>query len=333
MPRLGAHGLGPLNSPWFREVVSPIEKDQLRPLDPRCERIQFSSALTEGDFKRLSSFMRDYPDVALRAYGAYDGSIPDLDSLKHFLSLRRFDAEVCRLENLDGLAALPLDLTELEIGRPKRRLSLAPLARFEHLDRLYLEGHTKHLQVIQTLTRLRWSTLRSITLPDLKMLAPLTDLRALALKLGGTHDLSFLPHVGRLEYIELWMIRGPCDISALGEIPTLRYLFLQALKRVNALPDLSQARALVWLRLETMKSIADFDPIAAAPALEELQLIDMRQATPELLARLVGHPTLRAATVGTGSKRRNEAIAAMLGLPRAVTVHTTGVYELPSRIE
>ena len=307
----------PLSFPSFREVRSPIGADQLRPLDPRCERIQFRSPLGHRDLEALSSFMRDYPNVTLRAYGDYRGSIPNLDFLEHFPELRRFAADLYGLENIDGLSALPLDLAELALGRTRRRISLAPLARFDRLDRLYLEGHTKDLEVIQQLTGLQRLTLRSITLPGLGMLAPLERLRSLALKLGGTRDLAFLPHVGRLEYVELWMVRGLADVSVLGQIPTLRCLFLQALKRVDNLPDLSQARDLVWLCLDTMKSLNDFDAVAAAPALEELLLIDMPQATPERLACLIGHPTLRAASVGTGSKRRNDAVSRVLNLPRA----------------
>jgi hypothetical protein len=41
----------------------------------------------------------------------------------------------------------------------------------------------------------------------------------------------------------------------------------------------------------------------------------MRHLQPEDLAPLVGLPNLKAATPGLGSRRRNEAAAALLGLP------------------
>ncbi len=62
---------------------------------------------------------------------------------------------------------------------------------------MYLEGQTKDIEVVSQLTSL---TLRSITLPNLALLQPLAQLRAL--------DIN-----GQLEYVELWMIRGFSDLA------------------------------------------------------------------------------------------------------------------------
>ncbi len=52
-----------------------------------------------------------------------------------------------------------------------------------------------------------------------------------------------------------------------------------------------------------------------APALEAAELIDMRHLQPQDLAPLAGLPRLKAVTPGLGSLRKNEAAAALLGLP------------------
>src|SRR6185369_16448690 len=147
------------------------------------------------------------------------------------------------------------------------------------------------------------------------LLQPMTRLRSLDLKLGGTRDLRLLPRIGELRYLELWMIRGLTDVSAVGEIPTLRVLFLQALRQVERLPDFSRATELRRIRLETMKGLRDLRPLATAPALEAVELIDMRHLQPKDLAPLAGLPKLKGVTPGLGSLRRNEAATAMLGLP------------------
>jgi hypothetical protein len=64
-----------------------------------------------------------------------------------------------------------------------------------------------------------------------------------------------------------------------------------------------------------MKGLRDLSPLATAPALEGVELIDMRHLKPEDLAPLIGLPRLKAVTPGLGSRRKNEAAAAMLGLP------------------
>ena len=253
----------------------------------------------------------------LRAYGSYDHSITDLEFLRFFPTLRRFAADALwdSLTSLDGLRHLPTDLEELGIGATKVKLDLAVLSRFPELRWLFLEGQTKHLEVISGLTQLYDLTLRSITMPDLSLLLPLKGLRSLDLKLGGTHDLRLLPRVGELWYLELWMIRGLTDVTAVGGIPSLRVLFLQALRQVEALPDFAAATSLRRVRLETMKGLRDLRPLATAPALEAVELIDMRHLQPEDLAPLVGLPNLKAVTPGLGSRRKNEAATALLGLP------------------
>ena len=256
--------------------------------------------------------------MTLRAYGSYDHSIVDLEFLRYFPTLRRFGADALwdSLTSLDGLRHLPANLEQLGIGATKAKLDLAILARFPELTWLFLEGQTKHLEVISGLARLDDLTLRSITMPDLSLLQPLRRLRSLDLKLGGTHDLRLLPRVGELRYLELWMIRGLTDVSAVGQIPSLRSLFLQALRQVETLPDFRQAAELRRVRLETMKGLRDLRPLATAPVLEGVELIDMRHLQPADLAPLVGLPLLKAVTPGLGSRRKNEAAAAMLGLPR-----------------
>ena len=225
----------------FRQVSSPLTDEMLRPALTGRGVVQFDRRLTDDDFRMLGEWFRAYPEMDLRAYGSYDHSITDLEFLRFFPTLRKFAADALwdSLTSLDGLRHLPPDLEELGIGATKAKLDLAVLSRFRELRWLFLEGQTKHLEVISGLTQLYDLTLRSITMPDLSLLLPLKGLRSLDLKLGGTRDLRLLPRVGELWYLELWMIRGLTDITAVGGISSLRVLFLQALRQVEALPDFS----------------------------------------------------------------------------------------------
>jgi internalin A len=301
----------------FRQVSSPLTAEMLRPSLTGRGVVQFNSRLTDGDFAQLGEWFRSYPETTLRAYGSYDRSITDLEFLRFFPTLRRFAADALwdSLTSLDGVRHLPPDVVELGIGTTKVPLDLAVLARFGDLQWLFLEAQTKHLEVISGFRALYDLTLRSITMPDLSLLVPLKTLRSLDVKLGGTRDLALLPRVGELWYLELWMIRGLTDVSAVGRIPSLRSLFLQALRQVEVLSDFSRATSLRRVRLETMKGLRDLSPLATAPALEGVELIDMRHLQPADLAPLAGLPNLKEVTPGLGSRRKNEAAAALLGLP------------------
>jgi len=304
-----------LFEPIVREVESPLTEEMLRPLDPQCEVVQFGHPLSDTDFQTLSDWLREYPTVTLRAFG--DGTGTDLDFLRFFPTLRAFQADFSyrKLVSLDGLIHLPADLSYLGLGQTKQRLPLAPLARFTALRRLYLEGQRKDIDVIGQLRTLTSLTLRSITLPDLSLLLPLTRLRALDLKLGGTRDLARLPEVGALQYLALWMIRGLHDLTPIADIPTLEYLFLQALKQVAALPSFGNCTHLTRVHLETMKSLTDLTPLLTAPALTQLTIADMPQLQPADVGVLAAHPTLQQLSAGLGSRRKNDELARLLPLP------------------
>ena len=92
------------------------------------------------------------------------------------------------------------------------------------------------------------------------MLLPLENLLSLDLKLGGTRDLSLLPRIGRLRYLELWQIRGLDNLGPVGEVVTLQHLFLQSLPRVGLLPDFSRLTRLRRVVLDNMKGVADLAP-------------------------------------------------------------------------
>jgi hypothetical protein len=291
----------------IRQVAPPLGPADLLPLQPNCTAVQFTSRLSDDDMRLLADFLAGYPDVRLRVYGGYDGSIADLDFLRFFPRLRRFSVDaVYRLPSLDGIGHLSTELEDLLIGMTaSKRFSLGTLTRFTGLRTLYLEGQQKDFEAIGKLEALEDLTIRSITLPDLAALVPLQRLRSLDIKLGGTRDIALAPRIGALEYVELWMVRGLDDVSALAEVPTLKQFFLQALKNVTRLPSFRDASALRGATLQTMKGITDLSPLAEAPNLESVNIIDMGHLQPEALRPFVGHPTLRSAAIGLGSDRKN----------------------------
>jgi internalin A len=260
--------------------------------------------------------MRDYPNVTFRVYGHY-GMDCDLEFLRHFGSLRRFQVDVFDLKDLSPISYLPNDLESLGIGAARKRShSLRLLERFVSLKKLFLEGHTKDIEVIGQLKAIEDLTLRSITLPNLAILKPLRQLRSLDLKLGGTKDLTLLPQIGKLRYLELWMVKGLTDLEPIADVHTLQYVFLQALKRVTRLPSLRELRLVRRVHIETMKGLSDLKAVADAPNLEELLVVDMRHLTVDSFRPFVRHPTLRRVIVGLGSIRRNKAVTELLGLPQ-----------------
>ena len=300
--------------PFIREVRSPITEKQLLPLDPQCKVVQFNSPLTDNDFMRLARFLEAYPGIPLRIYGHY-GQTPDLSFLRYFPFLLGFQADVYQLKDINGLESLPDNLEFLGLGQTKSRMSLRSLARFKNLKDLFLEGHTKDFSAISELKNLIYLSLRSISLPDLSALIPLRRLRSLALKLGGTKELSLLPNISELRYLELWMVKGLADLTPIGQLRELRYLFLQDLKQVTQLPSFRLLNNLKRCHIESLKGLKDLCPIAEAINLRELVVVSMKQIPVTGFECFRNHPTLQEASIGLGSLRRNAEVSKLLGLP------------------
>jgi hypothetical protein len=316
--------------PFVRELRAPLTREQLRPLDPRCHTVQIGSRLSPSEIRQAAAFVNGYPHVTFRIYGHH--TVEDLELLELFPDVRRFRIEVWTLDNFDGLRHLDPRLEELGIGATKtKRFSLRALERFHSLLSLRLEGQRKDFEALGALTGLRALSLRSVTLPDVRALLPLSQLRSLEIKLGGTTDLRLIPQIGAVGYLELWMVKGLADLSWLEEMRSLRYLFLQTLKHVVELPSFAQLLSLERVHVETMRGLADLSPIAAAPSLRELVLIDMPHVPVAGLQPFKGHPTLRAATIGLGSVRRNEEARTLLGLPAVTTPGTDLIASIVGR--
>jgi hypothetical protein len=239
----------------------------------------------------------------------------DLASLADTPGLRRLVVTSLRLRSWEGIGHVAGTLEHLGMGDTTLRpVSIAPIAEARGLRSLGLAGPVKDAGSIERLEHVEELSLRSVTLPNLEPLLPMSRLRSLWMGLGSTADLGLLPELAPLNELELWRIRGLSDVSVLGELPSLRTLRLQSMSAVTSLPSLARMAELRVLALDAMKGISDLTPVAEAPALEELLLVDMPQLGPHSLRPLVGHPTLRRGIWGFGSVRRNAAAYELLPL-------------------
>jgi len=307
------------NYPFIREVRSPLTEDQLSPLDDRCEVVQFRTPLSHEDFSRLAEFLSAYPEVPLRVYG--HDTVKDLEFLGYFPFLREFETGVWTLGSFEGLRHLSSDLKYLGLGATKSKAhSLRVIERFTELRDLSIEGHTKDISAVKFCSKLESLTLRSVTLPDLSVLTGLNHLKHLRLKLGGTKNLSLLPAIKNLVYLELWAILGLSDLNMIGELSKLQFIFLQSLKRVTTLPTLEGLSVLRRVHLEALKGFQDLSPVSLAPNLAELIVTDMPQLQVDAFLPFIGHKGLRVARIWLRNRKKQEAIAKMLNLPKTEVI-------------
>jgi len=280
------------------------------PLEPDESKVRVTDPLDSESYVRIAKLIAARADVQLWI----DNRATDLEMLSFFPGLRRLGVTSLRLASWEGLRHVAGSLSELHMGDTLRPVSIAPMAQLRSLTALGLHGPVRDVEAIGGLRGVEDLQLRSVTMPDLTLLLPMSGLRSLLIGLGGTADLSLLPRLAALEELELWRIRGMRDVSVLGSLPRLRRLTLQSMSAVTHLASFRDAHGLRRLALDTMKGITDLRPVAEAPALEELLLVSMTHLGPESLRPLVGHPTLRRGVWGFGSTRKNVAAYDLLPL-------------------
>jgi hypothetical protein len=319
----------------FGGALSVAEVDSLV-ADRTLKRIQTESPmdLATADLLNERLFSRR-EDVEFRVYWL-GGPVWDLKFVTRMPNLRRLTADsmldakgieyvtelpklrelgigIRSLESFNFLNDLASDeLTSLSLdATASKKPSLAPLRRFAKLQRLYLEGQQKEIEVVAGLPHLEDVTLRSITTPDVEYLRPLKQLWSVDIKLGGTKNLAALEGMTSIKYLELWQIRGLADLAFVSTLANLQFLFLQSLPQVHALPDLSRLKKLRRVHLETMKGLKDVRGLAAAPALEELIHVDAKGMEPADYVEVLQGKSLKRIRIGTGSTAKNEEVSAM----------------------
>jgi hypothetical protein len=318
----------------FDEAVTPRDLEELA-RDPRVRVLQRSSPVSEAVWDCVNAhFFAHRPDVQLRVYGHY-WSECDLSFATRMTNVRRFAADcLTSATNVECIAAIPnlemlslgifeltdfrvledvsRGLTELSLGATRsKKPDLAPLARFRSLRKLFLEGQSKNIEVLSGLRELSDLTLRSITTPDLRYLAPLTNLWSLDIKLGGIRSFTGIEGKASIKYLELWQIRGLSDVRIVAALPGLQNLFLQSLPQVTRFPSLRDAAHLRRVLLINMKGLSDFSGLEWAPALEEFGLAEGSAQEPEQLLPVLRNRSVRRVRAHFGSERQNQRFSAL----------------------
>ncbi len=306
----------------MREVQALIADKDLKVL-------QCSGPVTMHTWELLNSeFFIRRPEVQLRLYGFYS-NVCDLSFTSGMTNVHHFSADclldakgvehIAAMENLEslGIGIFHLDgfgflnqvtpnLKKLFLGRTKsNKPDLSPLSRFASIEKIYIEGQQKNIEVLSKLKNLQSVTLRSISTPDLCYLTPLNYMWFLDIKLGGIKNLNAIEGMENIKYLELWQIKGLSDIRFISSLTGLQYLFLQSLRQVMALPSFNRLGRLRRIYLENMKGLRDIDSLETAPALEEFCHVSAKNLQPNDYMVLLHNPSIKRVSIDFGSNKQN----------------------------
>jgi hypothetical protein len=238
-------------------------------------RLQFDVPLPERVLDAAAAALREHPQVALRAYGSADPSLPWLPRFAHACELALNLRETTAFDPV----AVCSRLEWLSLGQTSsRRPSLGFLRDLPKLERLSVEGHDRDFEVVSELRSLRRLDLRT---PRVKSLEPLVDhpaLELLTISFGGIRDLTPLPRIPRLRGLALYQVRklDSGDLEPLRQCERLETLSLGALRNVehlDATPD-----GVHLLVLERLLGLATLRHLGRLRRLEQLFMTEARPA-------------------------------------------------------
>lgn len=278
--------------------------------------------------------VRPWHDVGVPANRDFHASGPlGVDSLEFLSDAARATTVSVnlgdRIHSLAGLRHLPTGLQRLALSAIwVRRPSLLPVARFPGLTELHLggPGALSDMDALGSLSALEQVQLYQRPDLDLRPLAHAQKLWHLEIAHGSLAEGSaHLAELTGLRFLELVYLRTVEDLPDLSNLAALERLDLAYMSNLKRLPNLSGATRLRAVMIEKCRSLDDLTPLAHAPALEQVLLIDMPHLRASHVTPLLGHPTLRQISVGTGSARRNAEISKVLGLPEVDRIHFYGM--------
>ncbi len=269
---------------------------ETRELCEFANRFRKSSIVLNSD---MFSFERGITDLSF------------LTNLKNLYSV--FISGVDGDLDYEQLRYVPNTIQELRIDYHKK-LSLKFINNLTNIKKLYLDSCKKDFEKIETIENLEHITVRSLGFKNLEpVLKVAPNIESLDLKLGGIKDLSLLPSLKNLKYLELWSVRGLEDISPISQCYNLQNIFLQSLTRTSQIPDLSKLDKLRRLTLWDLPAIKDIEPIYSALSLEDLTIRALK-LEPEDFIPLQNLPNLKALTFALG-KRKDKAVEDLFDLP------------------
>jgi hypothetical protein len=299
-------------------VLRDVEESDIPGIlsDGRLHTIQFYNKPSDKTWHLLNdNLFSKRPDVFLRITD-YPDLLTDFNFLLEMSNVRNLSLMLSgltslevfgKIEQLEGLIIEIFEKTGL------KQVSLEPISKLSRLTHLRLEGYKKDIESLSKLINLQRLKLYSITLDNLDFLTGLDKLERLSFVLCGTHNYSALKHLKSLTFFELWEVRGLADIEFISELKKLRYLIIKDLRNVEKLPSFSQNYDQIEkIIFANLKGLTDVSSLSLLNNLQEFLFASANNFSPADFTMLSNLKNLRMATIGFGSKKKNEVFQELM---------------------
>ncbi|TCR04979.1 hypothetical protein [Neorhizobium sp. JUb45] len=270
--------------------------------------------------------------LQVRFYGHY-GTFFDAKVVRHLPEARDLAVDCLRIENEDEIGHLTnlisLNFGVFELDRPdflktlrlgqleklglienrKRNFDLSPLAECKSLQSLFVNGHSKNIDVLVGLQQLRKLSLGAYAKKNrLDFLNGMTSLKDLTLILGGRSDINDLMSE-TLEILQILRVQGVETLGDLSRMPALAALRVEDQIKLRHL-DLTGAK-LQRLALFNCKNLTELSGLDMQGDIEEFAVSRTALDLDKLRDR--DWPvSARSVRLFSGSRKWNDAAEAQM---------------------
>ena len=266
----------------------------------------------------------------VRFYGWYGRKgLFDAALLEHLPEVRRLSVDCLRgIENVEALGRLPhldnlhfgvyeiadgaflsaLPLEQLSrislVENRKRNFDLAPLARCQSAEQVFIQGHTRNISVLSGLPHVHKLGLSGMPRKQsLDFVNAMSSLRNLMVILGSRESIDELAHP-TLEKLDIIWVRQLATLGDLARFPALREFIVEDQLRLKRI-DLT-GPPIERLRITNCKSLVELVGIELLDRLEWLHIAQTRLDLEPLRDR-AWPGTTRAVGLFSGSIKWNDA--------------------------
>lgn len=285
------------------------------PLPAHVEAVGLRDPITPRAVERAARLLNELRIARLRvqSQSQHLNFLRDLPPLRYLGVSLSLD-----LKDVSAVAAHAKTLQWLRLETGLRTVDVSPLSELHTLEQLYLYKGDKPMKGVEEalagMPELAHLTLHSVTLGDMHSLCATPSLQSLVLKLGGNRDLSALPDIPALRFLEIWGTPGMKEFGPLGDCSRLEGLYLSQLPHAR-LPDLTGADSLNDVTLIDLPKLEGLHSVATAPKLRYLHVAGCKITATDVEV-LRGHPTLEAAWIPLPRQKINRSAPhPVLGVP------------------
>lgn len=259
--------------------------------------IQFSETVT--DLKLLQQIndlcKAGSRNLCVRFYGHYKTGL-DCSVLKHlpdvkslYLDCLHSASNFSELRKLNSLEKLNVGIYELDekdflswenlkgvsflclVDTRKNNLDLRYLNEYPNVENLFLNGHTKNIDAIGTMSKLSELSLCIPSKASVSFVNQLSKLRQLRLILGGRANLEEIQNYG-IEELEIVRVRGFSSFDNLSEFTKLKRLLIEDQIQIKKVSIAKELPNLVDFKILNCKTLAQLEGVHHLTALHQLRI-------------------------------------------------------------